>query len=395
MNTLDNLKMAFRYKSDNELRNARLIFKIIQFPWLVKVLSFLANATLKYKLPFKFLIKKTVFKVFCAGENRNDAIQKINYLNLFQVKSVLDYVSEGEKTVEAYEKNTSTIVENIKKLGELGPGNYVSVKLTGLEDLDFFSKLAANNSIELYQQNARYQSFFNRIDEICREAHKNDVIVYIDAEDRCAQDVFDYVVEKMMESYNKEKACIFNTLQMYLTDRITFLNASIEKAKAKKYYLGIKLVRGAYVEKERERAQELGIESPVFSTKEGTDQSFDEAVKICLENNALVSTCLATHNEISVLKAIDLINTIPIENASEKVRFSQLYGMSDHLTFNLADLGYSASKYLPYGEVEKAIPYLIRRAEENTSIGGQLSRELTLLDQELTRRRRQSKQTGI
>jgi proline dehydrogenase len=390
MNTLDNLKMAFRYKSDNELRNARFIFKIIQFPWMVKLLSNLANATLKYKLPFKFLIKRTVFKVFCAGEQRQEAIQKINYLNLFHVKSVLDYVSEGEKSVQAYELNTKTIMENIQELGNLDSEQYISVKLTGLEDLDFFEKLALENSPENYTANERYQAFFKRIDAICSEAVKHQVIVYIDAEDRCAQDVFDFVVESMMEKYNKNKVYVFNTLQMYLTDRIDFLNSCIARAKSKAYLLGIKLVRGAYVEKERERAEVLGIESPVFATKAGTDHSFDEAVRICLENHQIVSTCLATHNEQSVLKAIDLIQNLSIQNPQEKVRFSQLYGMSDHLTFNLAELGYSASKYLPYGEVEKAIPYLIRRAEENTSIGGQLSRELTLLDQELSRRKRES-----
>ena len=229
--------------------------------------------------------------------------------------------------------------------------------------------------------------FINRVNKICAEAVSKNVKVYFDAEERSTQDVYDFLVEKMMKTYNTECVYVYNTLQMYLKDRLEYLEYCIEDAEKQKYKLGFKLVRGAYVEKEREEAIQKEISSPVFDTKIETDMAFDKALTICLMNTDLIETCIATHNEKSIQLAIDIIEKNNISDHQHKVYFSQLYGMSDNLTFNLASKKYNSSKYVPYGELEKAIPYLLRRAAENSSIEGQVSREYELLKKEVVRRK--------
>ncbi|MBK7665970.1 MAG: proline dehydrogenase family protein [Sphingobacteriaceae bacterium] len=383
---LEDLETAYSYKSNKELKFTHFIFSILQNQRLVKLLIACTNGILKYNLPFKFLIKKTVFNVFCAGEDINKAFSKINYLETYKVKSVLDYVSEAENSDEFFENNTKIIVANIIKLGKECPGNYVSVKITGLEDPKF---LTYRNAMDLENESIispRFDRLIERINLICKTAYSAKVIVFIDAEDRCMQDLFDKITESMMQKYNKEYAVVFNTLQMYLKDRLKYLNTLIEEAGRKNYIPGIKLVRGAYVEKEREKARKEGKTSPVFDTKKETDDSFNQAVEICLREFKKVDSCIATHNNDSTLHAINCINKYNITNHYSKVRFSQLYGMSDNLTFNLSVNGYNSSKYLPYGEVKKAIPYLIRRSEENSSIDGQIIDEVVRLKKEIERR---------
>jgi proline dehydrogenase len=381
-----NLKIAYKYKSNSELKLTNFVFKTLQKPVLLKLLKSLANGIIKYNLPFKVFIKKTIFKLFCAGETIDEAFLLINKLDNYKVKSVLDYVSEGEKTEQVFESNTKIIVSNIVKLGKECPGNYVSVKITGLEDSEFL-KLCNGYSFPKEEKYAsRFKKLFDRVDLICSTASNNNVVIYIDAEDRNTQDIIDFITESMMEKYNKEKVVVFNTLQMYLKDRVQYLNNLLQQAKQKNYIPGIKLVRGAYVEKERETALKEGKESPVFDTKEGTDNSFNKAVEICLSNHKEIATCIASHNYDSNLLAVSLIKKYNIVNHIEKVKFSQLFGMCDGITFNLADAGYNVSKYLPYGEVRKAIPYLIRRSEENTSINGQINDEINRLTTEINNR---------
>lgn len=384
---LEDLKTAFRYKNTNDLKLTYLIFKTLQKPTLLKLLKACANGIVKFNLPFKAVIKKTIFKLFIAGETVDEAFGLIKTLDTYHVKSVLDYVSEGEKIESAFENNTNIIISNIIRLGKECPNNYVSVKITGLEDPDFLTKCNARKFPEAADLKPRFDKLYARIDLICSTAKQSNVIVYIDAEDRCMQDIIDLIVEHMMEKYNKESVIVFNTLQMYLKDRVSYLENQITIAKQKQYIPGIKLVRGAYVEKEREAALKENRESPVFDTKEGTDQSFNKAVEICLSNSAYVSTCIASHNYKSTQLAIDYIRTHDIKDVQSKVRFSQLFGMCDGITFNLAANGFSVSKYLPYGEVKKAIPYLIRRSEENTSINGQINDELRRLNTEISRRK--------
>ncbi len=383
---IENLKTAFTYKNDSELRNTYIIFKLLQYPKIVKLLSVCANGILKYHLPFNFFIKQTVFKIFCAGETVEEAFSLISKLGLYNVKSVLDYVSEAEKNEESFINNADIITANIIKLGNEAPGNYVSVKLSGLEDPEFFKEINNSSIAELVANNDRFKEFLNRMDLIGKTAYEQKIIVYIDAEDRYMQDIFDRLTEYLMEKYNQEEAVIFNTLQMYLTDRLDYIDLLIKEGGEKKYIPGIKLVRGAYVEKEREAAKNENRPSPVYETKDQTDAAFNQAVEKCLKNSDKIDTCVASHNDKSNLFAVSCIQKYNITDHNKKVRFSQLLGMSDHLTFNLAKAGYNTSKYLPYGELKKAIPYLIRRSEENSSINGQISEEVVRLKKEMNSR---------
>jgi proline dehydrogenase len=383
---IKNVRTAFLYKGNTELRFTYYIFRILQYPWLVRSLTKLAEAILRYRLPFRAAIRKTIFRVFCSGEDVTQAFTTIERLNKFHVKSVLDYVSEAEKTEGAFRRNKEVIHANVKRLAAEAPGNAVSIKLSGLEDSEFFRRINNLGAGRSAADEQRYYVLMERLREICAEAKKGRVVIYFDAEDRYMQDIFDHMVGQLMAEFNTERAVVYNTLQMYLTDRLDYLDALITDGVRRSYYPGVKLVRGAYVEKEREAARAAGVPSPVFSTKQETDAAFNRAVEICLLNHSRVYTCIATHNEYSTMLAIDCIRRYNITDP-ERVTFSQLLGMSDNLTFNLAAGGYLSSKYLPYGEVEKAIPYLIRRAEENSSVAGQVSSETKYLRQELTRRR--------
>lgn len=384
---LENLKTAYRYKNNSDLKLTYLVFKTLQKPNLLKLLKVMANSIVKYHLPFKLIIKKTIFKLFCAGESIDEAFGLIKTLEKYQVKSVLDYVSEGEKSEVAFESNTRTIVSNIIRIGKECPDNFISVKVTGLEDPEFLTKCNGRSFPENWRLKNRFKRLVDRIDLICSTAKEHHVIVYIDAEDRCMQDIIDTITESMMEKYNVETAVVFNTLQMYLKDRLSYLDNLIIMAEEKNFVPGIKLVRGAYVEKEREAALKENRESPVFDTKEQTDRSFNTAIEICLSHHNKVMTCIASHNYSSNLLAIELIKKYDIKDYKTKVKFSQLYGMCDGITFNLAASGFNVSKYLPYGEVSKAIPYLIRRSEENTSINGQINDELNRLKLEIDNRK--------
>jgi proline dehydrogenase len=388
MSTLsfNELKTAYAHKTDKEIRFTQLVFTLLHYPWLVKILSYAAKLILQYNLPFKGIIRSTVFKVFCSGENEAEAFQTIRHLHDYNVMAVLDYVSEGEKSEEAFSRNAEKIIANINAEVNGTKADFISVKLTGLEDPDFLTQINhTHNQLSGTQQN-RYNRFRKHVEDICRAAAEKNIMVYIDAEETWMQEVIDSLTEQMMKQFNHEKVIVFNTLQMYRTDRVAYLQAAIARARQYKYLCGIKLVRGAYLEKETRHAAEVGLPNPVFEKKSDTDKSFNTATEICLQNHDVVVTCIASHNEESVQYAIDCLKRYNVTNPMEKLQFSQLYGMSDHITFNLAAHGFHASKYLPYGEVEKAIPYLMRRAEENTSVNGQMNRELDMLKKEMKRR---------
>lgn len=383
---LRDLRTAFAYKTNTELRFTWLMFAVMKYPVISKLVTALASATIKYHLPFKWLIRKTAFRVFCSGENTAEAFHTIKRLHNFQVRSVLDYVSEGEKNEKAYDATARKIITNIETIVEGTRTDFISLKITGLEDPDFLQTVNVSD-ISPYKMNTpRLQNLINRVDRICKAASDKNVMVYIDAEETWLQDIIDYLAEQMMCTYNIDRVVVFNTLQMYRCDRLDYLKRLLDISAKQHYMPGIKLVRGAYREKESRLALKEGKPNPVFDLKEDTDNAFNEATKLCLQHHNRVVTCVATHNEDSIKYALDLIETYGIRDYAEKVQFSQLFGMSDHLTFNLTAQGYHASKYLPYGEVEKAIPYLIRRAEENTSVNGQVGRELELLTMEMKRR---------
>ncbi len=384
--SFENTANAFKTKDNKELRYSLWLFKLMKNPFLVKLFSRLTILAIQMGIPVKSAIKATIFKQFCGGESIEESKKVVNKLNNSHIGSILDYSVEGKEREEDF-NNTKNEILKIIKLAKGNPAiPYTSLKLTGitpftvLDKINSKQKLTAANEIE-------FKNSKGRLAEIGYYASESDVPVYIDAEESWIQDSIDSLAEEMMKLYNKKMAIIQTTLQMYRWDRIDYLNKLIQKARNENFFIGIKLVRGAYMEKENIRAQKLNYQSPIQTTKENTDCAFDKAVDICLQNIDVVTLCAGTHNEESTMHLIQKMKELNIPNDHPHVYFSQLFGMSDHITYNLADTGYNVTKYLPYGPVKSVIPYLIRRAEENTAISGQLGRELRLIIEEKNRRR--------
>lgn len=382
----DNLEVAFSTRTNKELRLAHLLFRVMGKPSLVKLGGIATLWALKLRLPVKGLIRSTIYHHFCGGETAQEAQRAIRRLASVQVQTVLDYAAEAQEDEPGFDFVRDEIMRNIRLAKSTKEIAYISVKLTGIGPRDIFQKLQDLVPLTMAEQ-ATFARTEMRLDMICKAAYEAGITVYIDAEECWLQQPMDELAEKMMLRYNERRAVVFNTLQMYRTDRIAYLNDLLKRSDGYDVVLGIKIVRGAYLEKEQERAAKQVYSSPVFIVKADTDRSFDKAIDICLDNLHRVELCAATHNEESTRYLTELINKRGIENHRERIHFSQLYGMSDNLTFNLAKAGFNASKYLPYGDVATALPYLIRRAEENTSIAGQMSRELTLLEAEMKRRK--------
>lgn len=384
--SFDNTEKAFITKKNNELKQSLWLFKIMKNPFLVKMLSKLTIFAIKIGLPIIAPIKATIFKQFCAGESINESEEIINKLKKSNIGSILDYSVEGKECEEDFNKTKIEILKIIAIAKDNSAIPYTSLKLTGiarmglLEKINFKKQLNQSEEKELQKLNIRLY-------EIANKASEYHVPIYLDAEESWIQDAIDLIAEKMMREFNQSKAIILTTLQMYRWDRINYLNNLINDARTNNYKIGIKLVRGAYMERENLRAHEMNYKSPIQINKERTDKDFDKAVKICLENIDIITLCVGTHNEASTMYLIELMKKLNITNDHPNVYFSQLYGMSDHISYNLSDAGYNVTKYLPYGPVKSVIPYLIRRAEENTSISGQMSRELRLLLEERERRK--------
>ncbi|MBT8219258.1 MAG: proline dehydrogenase family protein [Bacteroidia bacterium] len=355
--------------------------------WLVDLGSKMALWALDLHLPIvKRVIKKTVFPQFCGGETLEESIDDIEHLYKFKTQSVLDYGAEAKETEEAYD---FTMNQNIKAIQfahdqESVPG--ISTKVTGLCDFDLLEKHHRGDEFSK-EENERYERANARLDRMCRNAFENGVSIYIDAEESWIQDSIDEMSDTMMSRYNKEKAIVYNTFQLYRTDRMDFLKASYDKAQKEGYILGAKLVRGAYMHKERTRAAEMGYPSPIHETKEDTDRDYNEAVIFCVERYKEMASCNATHNLHSNALQSSLIDQMKIDRNHPHLNSSQLYGMSDNITFNLSAAGFNVSKYMVYGKVSEVTPYLIRRAQENSSVTGDISRELHLLNTEVERRK--------
>lgn len=385
---LDNTKVAFQHLTNSELRRNRFVFSVLKQKRITRVLTNCAVWSIRYKLPLNFLLRRTVFNVFCAGENPETATDTIQKLKLFKVNTVLDYIAEGEIAEASFDHNLEKILYNIELCSKVSPGQFIGVKPSSLTNLEKLKFLANNGlTFEEFSDSLEVKKLIARMKRICKFALDRKVYVYFDAEEYITQAYFDEIVEHLMIEYNKNDICVFNTIQLYLTDRPDYLNQLINRFKKANIKLGVKLVRGAYIDQEREWAKKNNSVSPIFPNKLETDQAYNEAIRICLENHKFVHTCLATHNSESIQLGIKLISEFNITDHYYKVFFSQLYGMSDHLTYNLANMNFNASKYVPYGELRKAIPYLIRRAEENSSVNDQSSREFELLNKECTRRK--------
>ena len=387
MITFENTEIAFKSKTDKDLVRAFWLFKIIGYPRIVKFGKWFTEIALKFNLPIDGIIKKTIFKQFCGGINIQDCTFKINELSEYKIGTILDYSVEGKTEDIDFEKTTQEIIETILKAKGNPAIPFAVFKITGIATFSILEKANdIKNELSEIEKKA-YLEIIHRVERICEEAYKNNVPVFIDAEESWIQDSIDRITLSMIMKFNKEKAIVFNTLQMYRHDRIDFLKKLIVDAHSGNYYYGIKLVRGAYMEKERDRAIKLGYASPIHLNKEATDKDFDAAATYCISNKDTISLLLATHNEASNIAIATAMTNLSFEKNDQHVHFSQLFGMGDHITFNMAVQGYNVSKYLPFGPINEVIPYLMRRAEENTSVNGQTNKELVLLKTELARRK--------
>ena len=382
----DNTEIAFKLKSDSELERAYFLFKMISIEPLVKIGTTATKFALNMHLPIEGLIRSTVFDHFCGGINENDCIPVVHELYDVGVYSVLDYSVEGKEGNDQFDSALNKILE-LTDFSQTNKAMPFSVfKPTGLGRFELYQKISEN--IELSEEEVKeWERVVNRFDTASNAALKANIKLLIDAEESWMQNAADQLCEKMMAIYNKEGAVVFNTLQCYRWDRLDFLKEAHRKAKKGGYKLGYKIVRGAYLEKENERAAEKGYASPMHTSKQATDDCFNEILNYILNNLDDIELFIGTHNEESTYLAMDLMKEKDIAKNDDRVWFGQLYGMSDHISFNLGVLAYNVTKYIPFGPVKDVMPYLIRRAEENTSVAGQTSRELSLLKKEKSRRK--------
>jgi proline dehydrogenase len=380
-----NTEKAFALKNNNDLKRSLFLFRIINRPALVKMLSGLVQFAIRIGLPVKPFIKPTLFNHFCAGETLSESNVTVQKLYKANIKSILDYSVEGEESNENFDKTLEELMKVLSMAKDNSSIPYTSIKLTGLVSGIILEKLTEN--IPLSETETKdYNLFRGRMDQLMSKASEYKVPIYVDAEESWLQGAIDEITEEYMQHYNQNKAIVLTTLQMYRHDRLEYLQRLIKQCRERNIFLGIKLVRGAYIEKENKRAQETGSQSPIQPNKEKTDHDFNEAVKICLDNIDIIMLCAGTHNEESTLLLIEEMKKRNLPNNHPHIYSSQLFGMSDHISMNLAAENYNVTKYLPYGPVKAVIPYLMRRAEENTGIAGQMSRELNLLMQEKERR---------
>ena len=386
MINLQNIEKAFQYKSKSDLKKSYWLFKMINYPTLVKIGKWKLNFAIKIGFPIKWIVKPTVFKQFCGGETIEECQNTINTLGRYNVKTILDYSKEGAENEISFEETKNEIIKTIEKAKVEKNISFAVFKMTGIAEFNILEK--ASKSTNLHNDDLiKYQKTKQRTQEICEKSYQEDIPIFIDAEESWIQTAIDDLAYEMMLKFNQNKAIVFNTLQLYRNDRIEYLKNIINKAKQDNIKLGFKLVRGAYMEKERERAVKLNYISPINNTKQDTDNIYNEAIKICIENSDIVSICIATHNEESTLYALELMKKYNIGSNDNRIHFAQLLGMSDNISFNLSNEGFNVSKYVPYGPVKDVMPYLIRRAQENTSVAGQTGRELSLISNELKRRR--------
>jgi proline dehydrogenase len=401
--SFDNTAFAFAYKTDKELKKAHFLFSSMGKPWLINLGLKITPWAIKWKLPFtKTVIRHTIFSQFVGGETLAETAPVAKKLGEYQVQVILDYGVEGGDDGEAgFDHAMEEFIRVVRYAATQPNIPFMSIKVTGLARFGLLEKLdgsvgnaqgslMARFEVALQSlaadERAEWERVVNRMHQICAIAAAGKVGVLVDAEETWIQDPMDVLTFLMMEQYNKEQAVVFNTAQLYRHDRLAFLHDSLEAAKKKGFILGTKLVRGAYMEKERNRAAELGYASPIQPDKATCDADYDAAVRYCIEHIDKISVIVASHNEQSNLLAVQLLEQQGLPHNHPHIHFSQLYGMSDNITFNLAGAGCPVSKYLPFGPIADVIPYLMRRAQENSSMSGQTGRELGLIKAEMQRR---------
>lgn len=383
----NNTEVAFRGKSNGDLREMHLLFKVMNSPHWVALGKKLINIAFAIRLPIEWFVKRTIYKHFCGGVSITDSSKLIDRLDQRNVGAILDYAVEGENDEKMFDTTCKEVMQTITFAHNNKKTPFSAFKISGIGSFDLLAKVSENRPLTESEAKS-YELLVKRVDDICKLGYDLDVPVLIDSEETWIQPMLDNLILDMMRKYNKEKAVVQNTYQMYRHDRVAVIKQHHSIALKEGFKLGLKIVRGAYMEKERERAKEMGYPSPIQPNKEATDRDFDDIIRYFVDNIETIWFMVATHNEKSSQLLATLIEEQGLPHNHPHIYFSQLYGMSDHLTYNLAERGYNVVKYVPYGVVKTMIPYLIRRAEENSSVTGQSSRELLLIEQEIERRKR-------
>jgi proline dehydrogenase len=385
--SFDDTSAAFSSRTDRELKKMNFLFTIMAMGKLTKIGSYFVKNALKWKLPVAKVIKNTLFKHFCGGENLDECKNTVDKLSLFNIKTILDYAVEAESSMASYDHTMEVLRKSID-LAASDKKNipFVVFKMTALCRFSILEK--AQSGVELsFIEKEEFDHFNQMVEKIAAYAAEAGVRLMVDAEESWIQDTIDAVTIKLMHQFNQHNAIVYRTFQMYRVDMPFLLKEAVQSAKENGYILGVKLVRGAYMEKERKRALELGYPSPIFPTKEETDQAYNEGLEFCLNHLQYLSIVSGSHNEESNLLQTKLMASLKIKNDDERIYFAQLYGMGDHISYNLAGKQYNVGKYVPFGPLTAVMPYLLRRAEENKSINGQTGRELSLIRKELNRRK--------
>lgn len=377
---------AFADRSNAELKEKYRLFKLLGSPMLTAIGTRSATLALSLGLPVEGLIKRTIYEQFCGGETIEECEPTVERLAAANIGSILDYSVEGKTTEHDFDLTKDEIIRTIDRAAYDPRIPFAVFKMTGIAPTGTLERLSARKKLDAKSQ-VKCEAITSRVNEICAKAFESNVRLFIDAEDSWFQDAIDRIAVEMMEKYNREQPIIFNTFQMYRHDRLDYLRESRRAASAGGYFLGAKLVRGAYMEKERDRAEEENYPSPIYPDKRSTDDAYNAAVEYCLGHLDSVSFVAGTHNEESTQMLAQKMNARGLPNDHPHIAFSQLYGMSDNLSYVLGSHGYNVSKYVPYGPVKDAVPYLTRRAQENTSVAGQVGRELELINRELRRRK--------
>jgi proline dehydrogenase len=384
--SFEDTSIAFATQSDFKLKKTYWLFALMNQGGLVNLGTFFIKIALKLQLPVKNLIRHTVFEQFCGGQTIRDCERTIQHLHTAQIGTILDYSIEGEDTEVSFDATVEEILRTIDRASESADIPFSVFKVTGIAPMELLEAVQRGDALSADDQ-AAFERVRARVDLLCRRAYEQNVRIFLDAEESWIQDTIDQLAYEMMDRYNHEQTIVYNTYQLYRWDAYDNLVKATAEATRRGHLLGAKLVRGAYLEKERVRAHEDEYQDPIQATKEDTDRDFIRAIDFCLTHRDTVSICLGTHNEQSCQYCLEQMRRLAIAPNDPHIWFAQLLGMSDNISFNMANAGYNVAKYVPYGPVESVMPYLFRRADENKSIAGQSSREFTLVKAELTRRR--------
>lgn len=383
--SFDNTEIAFSGMSNADLNRAYWLFKVININFLVKIGPPITNAAIKIGLPISPIIRATIFKQFCGGESISDCAKTIEHLGKFSIGTILDYSVEGESTEQAFDATTEETIATVKRAKGDANIPFSVFKVTGVARFGLLEKIDAKQELS-FEEKKEFERVKDRVRRICQTASDLNVRIFIDAEESWIQQTIDDLAIDMMRLFNKEKVLVYNTYQFYRHDRLQAMKDCNEQLKSEGIKMGVKLVRGAYMEKERKRAAEMNYASPIQANKQSSDKDYDLGLVYCIENIDRMAICAGTHNENSSKYLVDLMLKHNIAANDSRIYFSQLLGMSDNLSYNLANAGYNVAKYVPYGPVKSVLPYLFRRAQENTAIAGQMGRELSLILKEKKRR---------